>query len=189
MYRLLIPTLIWNQLDAHLRGSVPSEDGAFLLVRAGRGANGTRLLAHELFLPHAGVWEKHGHHQLRPSGQWLSAMIGSAIEADSGLAFVHSHPDGDHPASLSSIDAATSVEWSQSLTPSLGQPFLSLVWTPQSITGWAFEPEQPAEYDHIERVEVIGQGRSHWMHPQLDISSATDLDDRQIRTLGELGNR
>jgi hypothetical protein len=189
MYRLLIPREIWLQLDSHLRRATPNEDGAFLLVRSGRGATGTRLIAHELLLPAKDAWEARGHHRLRPSGQWLSAVIGAAIETDSGVAFVHSHPDDAHPPELSPLDKKTSTEWSRSLTPTLGRPFLSLVWTTAGVRGWVFEADDPLEHRDVHKVEVLGGGRSVLLSPIDELSSDRELDDRQVRALGELGNR
>lgn len=193
MYRLLIPHQIWGRLDRHLREAAPSEDGAFFLVRSGRGSHSTRLIVHELLLPGNGAWESRGRHRLRPSAQWLSAVIGAAIESNSGVGFVHSHPDVGHPPTLSHIDRTTSIEWSRSLTPSLQNQFLSLVWTPSLTGGLVFEPNEPDVERHLDRIEIVGEGRSAWVHELMpDVHSSTahgaDMDDRQVRALGELGN-
>lgn len=188
MYRLLIPSAVWSALDEHLRGAGPSEDGAFLLLREGRGRRDTRLIVHELMLPPRDAWEARGQHRLRPSGQWLSAVIGTAIETNSGLGFVHSHPDAAHPPSLSGLDRSTSIDWSRSLTPTLGRPFLSLVWTPSAVTGLVFQPTRPEEPRLIERIESLGNLSSLWVHPRKRAVGGDVLDDRQARALGMLGN-
>jgi molybdopterin-synthase adenylyltransferase len=188
MYRLLIPSDMWRTVDDHLRQQVPGEDGAFLLVHSGRGASSTRLIAHDLFLPDETSWEARGHHRLRPSGQWLSAVIGAAIETASGIAFVHSHPNANHPPVLSLVDQETSIGWSRLITPMLGRQFLSLVWTPASVSGWVFEADKPGVHKDIDRIVVLGMGASTQISPGDSFSADAQLDDRQIRAVGELGN-
>jgi molybdopterin-synthase adenylyltransferase len=127
---------------------------------------------------------------LRPSGQWLSAVIGSAIEARTGLAFVHSHPGSNHPPTLSVIDLETSAEWSRSITPIIDGPFASVVWSPTGMTGLVFRANDPAKPIQLERLESLGEGGIESLHtvsPQ--INSDRKLDDRQIRALSALGNQ
>jgi len=188
MYRLMFEKQIWNQLDAHLRSASPNEDGAFFLVRPGRGNSHCRLIVHELLLPPETGWESSGLHNLRPSGQWLSAVIGAAIECGSGVGFIHSHPDPSHPPSLSGVDRQTSIEWSRTITPTVDRPFLSMIWTPNGSTGWVFEPFDVEAPHEVERIEVVGGGSSIWVHPVARTEGDAELDDRQVRALGALGN-
>ena len=188
MYRLLFEKQIWDQLDSHLRAASPNEDGAFFLVRPGRGIAHCRLIVHELLLPPDSGWDSSGLHNLRPSGQWLSAVIGAAIECGSGVGFIHSHPDPSHPPTLSGVDRQTSIDWSRTLTPTIDRPFLSLVWTPMGSTGWVFEPSDAEKPHSVERIEVVGGGSSIWMHPFESLERDAELDDRQTRALGTLGN-
>jgi hypothetical protein len=192
MNRLVFDADIWTQLDAHLRTAAPSEDGAFLLFRAGTGASSRRLVVHDLLLPEASdAWEARGQHNLRPSGRWLSGAIGAAIETASGLAFVHSHPDTAHPADLSWIDQDTSMAWARTLLPTLQRPFASLVWTPNDFTGWYFHDDADIDRPQgIARVESIGPHQRTVIHPTTNASgNGTALDDRQQRALGEIGNQ
>jgi hypothetical protein len=69
----------------------------------GRAASGGRLLVDRLRLPPKDEFDRAATEFLRPSGQSLSAAIGTAIEAKAGLAFVHSHPDSRHLPTLSAI--------------------------------------------------------------------------------------
>ena len=188
MNRLIFPRELWERLDAHLRRAAPNEDGAFLLLGLGQGLRGTRFVVQELLLPEPYAWEAQGCHNLRPSGQWLSAVIGAAIETDSAIGFVHSHPGSTHPPTLSSIDEETSVEWSRVLTQLIGRPFLSLVWTSAGVNGCMFEPEQPSRQQDIDRVQVLGQGSMQWLHPPVPEPNDTEIDDRQVRAIGQLGN-
>jgi hypothetical protein len=134
-------------------------------------------------------WENRGRDHLRPSSRWLSAVIGSAIAEVSGLAFVHSHPGHGHPPELSGLDKSTSIDWAASLTPRLDGPFLSLVWTPDGLSGWVFESEDPSVHWNLSKAQVLGGRRLVTLRGMSDVSSTQEIDDRQIRALGELGNR
>ena len=186
--RVVFLRSVWDQLAQHLVEAAPSEDGAFLLLNNGRGARSDRLVVPELLLPPEDAWESRGNHNLRPSGQWVSAAIGSAIKSDSGLAFVHSHPASDHPSELSWIDKATSKEWARTFVPTLGMPFASLVWTPDDISGWLFT-EAASEPNDIDVFEALGRRqRIVLQRPSSLAKGDADLDDRQARALGNLGN-
>src|SRR5262249_44530492 len=121
--RLVFRRSVWDQLGQHFKTASPSEDGAFLLVNNGHGTISDRLVVRDLLLPPEDAWDSRGNHNLRPSGRWVSAAIGTAIESGSGLAFVHSHPDTHHPSELSMIDKATSKEWARTFVPTLSAPF------------------------------------------------------------------
>src|SRR5690349_11931953 len=100
MYRVQWLHHDWQTLREHFIAAGRNESAAFLLVRWGRAASGGRLLVERVLLPPQNGLDHAGHDFLRPSGQWLSAVIGCAIEANAGLAFVHSHPGGHHPPTL-----------------------------------------------------------------------------------------
>ena len=188
MVRLVFLRSVWEELNRHLRAAAPSEDGAFLLMHVGYGTTSHRLIVPEIVLPPAGAWESRGNHNLRPSGQWLSAAIGAAIDSDSGLAFVHSHPDSHHPSQLSSIDKATSRDWARTLVPTLQAPFASLVWTPTDVSGWLFS-EGDGEPIEVDTIETLGRRARLLIHGAVpEQQSDVELDDRQRRALGELGN-
>jgi hypothetical protein len=166
------------------------EAGAFLLARWGRSATGGRLLVERVLLPPEDGLERAGHDFLRPAGRWLSAVIGAAIEARTGLAFVHSHPGSNHPPTLSAIDQETSVEWSRSITPTIDGPFASLVWSPRGMTGLMYMASDPTKPIRLERLESLGGGSIESLHVVNErLGSERGLDDRQIRALSALGNQ
>ncbi len=190
MHRLVWTTVDWRTLTQHLKAAGHREEGAFLLVRAGRSASGARLLVQKVLLPPAGGLEVQGPDSLRPSGRWLSSVIGAAVEAQCGLAFIHSHPGPDHPPKLSSIDWQTSLEWSKSITPMLDGPFASLVWSPKGLGGVLFKNPSPSTPILLDRAECLGDAAAEQLQ-YIEPRSASDanLDDRQIRALTALGNR
>src|SRR6266704_6719303 len=143
----------WHKLKRHFEAAGQREAGAFLLLRTGRSAAGVRLVVERVLLPPQGALERQGHDFLRPSGQWLSSVVGSAVEARSGLAFIHSNPNIHHPPSLSALDWETSIAWSRSIAPMLSGPFASLVWSPKGVTGVMFSPDHPVVPLDIDRAE------------------------------------
>jgi molybdopterin/thiamine biosynthesis adenylyltransferase len=179
----------WRRLEQHFESAGKTEEGAFLLLRVGRSTHGARLLVQHVLLPPDGALERQGHHFLRPSGQWLSSVIGAAVEARCGLAFVHSHPDRHHPPVLSPIDRETSISWSRSITPMLDGPFASLVWSPKGVTGVMFASDAPDTPVSLDRAESLGDGTAEALHPvDRRFESEVRLDDRQVRALTVLGN-
>jgi molybdopterin/thiamine biosynthesis adenylyltransferase len=189
MYRVEWLAGDWHALRDHLVNAERNETGAFLLVREGLSARGGRLLVDQVLLPPQAGLERAGRHALRPSAQWLSAVIGSAIEAKTGLAFIHSHPDAHHPPTLSPIDLETSLEWSRSIGPTIDGPFASLVWSPSGVSGVMFRAEDSAKPIHQDRFESLGAGNIELLHPVPQAAAGDPaLDDRQVRALTALGN-
>jgi molybdopterin/thiamine biosynthesis adenylyltransferase len=190
MYRMVWQATEWHKAKENLVAGGKREVGAFLLVRWGSAAHGGRLLVHRVQLPPQGGLEREGRDFLRPSGQWLSAVMGAAIEERSGLAFLHSHPNAHHLPDFSPIDWETTMTWSRSITPSLDGPFASLVWSPQGLAGVMFRGDDPSTPIRLERFESLGNGGVEQLHPlKRDVGSDRGLDDRQVRALTALGNR
>lgn len=186
--RFVLAAALSSVLDEHFRAAMPREQGAFLLLQAATDGLTSRLFAKTAILPDSGAWEDQGEDHLSPSGRWLSSVVGRAVEADAGIAFVHSHPDPAFPASLSPIDMKTSAAWSRTLTPLLGQPLASLVWSPQGMAGSAYFPDNPGQTIAIDKIDIVGRGRAFTVHG-LDLARPmAELDDRQVRALGLLGN-
>jgi hypothetical protein len=65
------------------------------------------VLVDRVLLPPKDEFDRAARESLRPSGQSWSAAIGTAIEANAGLAFVHSHADSRHLPTLIAIDWET----------------------------------------------------------------------------------
>jgi molybdopterin-synthase adenylyltransferase len=190
MYRMQWLAPDWRMLRDYFIAAGRQEAGAFLLVRWGRTASGGRLLVERVLLPPEDGLERAGHEFLRPSARWLSAVIGAAIEAKTGLAFIHSHPGSNHPPTLSAVDWETSVDWSRSITPTIDGPFASLVWSPRGMTGLVFQKSDPVKPTRLDRFESLGGGSIEPLHAANEqVNPDTRLDDRQIRALSALGNK
>jgi molybdopterin-synthase adenylyltransferase len=179
--RLIIQELAEAEIRSHLQSSAPLEEGAFCLLRSGRGNRGLRLLADDVILPNEDSWEVQTRHQLRPSAQWLSSVISRSIEAQAGLLFIHSHPDAHHPAELSEVDFSAVDSLARTLGPMLDGPFAAAV---VHETGWAGALWQENEIRVIERIAVTGMAyRLLSSTPDTDVD---EIDLRQIDALGEV---
>jgi hypothetical protein len=181
--RLLIEEVAEAEIRSHLESSAPLEEGAFCLLRAGRGSRGKRLLAHEVILPSSDAWEIQTPHQLRPSARWLSAVISHSIEGGAGLLFIHSHPDAHHPPELSDVDFSAIDSLAKTLSPMLEGPFAAVV-----VHGseWAGAIWQGNELRSIDRIAVTGSGY-RLLSPNPEIS-LDEMDLRQADALGEVHN-
>jgi hypothetical protein len=168
----------------HLSASAPNEEGAFCLIRQGQTATGLRLLATDVLLPPPGAWESQGIDQLRPTAQWLSAAIGSAIEAKTGLLFLHSHPDARFPAGFSPVDRSAFVSLARDLAPMLDGPFAAGVVHPDGWSGmiWSEGVLQP-----IERIMALG--RTLKLLSPVPFATDTTIDARQRDALGLVHDR
>lgn len=185
MNRLALNDPATETLEQHLKQSAPLEEGAFLLLREGRGTRGRRLLATELLLPPPGAWEMQGEGILRPSARWLSAVIGAAIEAKAGLLFVHSHPDAHHPVGLSGVDISTMQALGATIAPMLDGPFAASV---VHQSGWAGVLWNDGTLEPIERIVSVGHGL-RLLTPVSTTNADALLDARQRDALGIVHDR
>ena len=154
MIRLAVLEQTVQQLGWLLAGSSPHEQGAFCLLREGRGTSGSRLLATDLLLPPPDAWERQGESILRPRAQWISAVISCAVRARSGLLFVHSHPDPRYPIGLSAIDMESFQALAQCLAPTLDGPFAAAVVHPR---GWGAVAWIGSTVTPVDRVLSVGR--------------------------------
>lgn len=171
-------------LARHLEASAPNEDGAFCLVRAGKGIQGSRLLVTEAILPSPGSWEIQTPHNLRPSAQWVSAAVSRAVDAGTGLLFVHSHPNERFPQGFSPVDADAFASLAQTLAPMLDGPFAAAIVHPNGWSGvvWIDGTIVPVE-------RVVSVGRTLRFLSPVPIQPVSEIDSRQVDALGVVHNR
>jgi hypothetical protein len=179
MIRLAIVEEITKKLTADLLPGDHLEHGAFCLVHVGNGKHGKRLLVSKVILPPADAWECQGSDMLRPSAKWISAAISNASQAQSGLLFIHSHPNPLHPVGFSVVDEASFRSLAETIAPMLDGPFTAAVIHPE---GWAAVLWDGDRIVPIDRIVSVGRTLSFLNPPPLVDNSA--LDDRQRDALG-----
>lgn len=185
MIRLALLEDLVHQLEGHLAASAPEEDGAFFLLRRGAGETGQRLVAGDLILPPEGAWERQGKGQLRPSAPWLSAAISAAVEAESGLLFVHSHPGAVGPARLSRVDETAVQALGETIATILDGPFAATV---AHESTWAGVLWSNGKLEPIDRISAEGRG-TRFLSPVGRDENDRDLDNRQRDALGAVHDR
>ncbi len=173
-------------LERRLAAAAPHEEGAFFLLREGRGAEGQRLLAGEMLPSPPGAWERQGPGELRPSARHLSAMISAAASAGCGLLFVHSHPDAGHPIGFSPIDVSSLRDLAATICPLLEGPFAAAV---VHEVGWGGALVGSAELKPIRSIASVGQGLRFLSPPPARSRDEEALDSRQRDALGAAHER
>ncbi len=184
MIRLAILDEAVEQVVQHLESRSPAEEGCFCLLWQGKGRQGIRLLASRPFLSDQRSWERQGTDVLRPSAQWVSAAVSRAIEADSGLLFIHSHPNSLHPPGLSGADLFAFDALARTLAPMLNGPFGSVVVHPTGWSGMVWADTGPLSIDRI-----ISVGKTIRFLSPIPLNNDTDLDCRQRDALGVVHDR
>ncbi len=182
MIRLALSDQDAKEFRHHFLAAAPFETGAFFLLRHGVHASGTRLVASQPYFPGISEWDHAGEHQLRPSARLLSAMVSRAQSERSGLLFVHSHPNPDHPPGFSPSDRMALHSLAQVMPKLLDGPFAAAV---ASRTGWAGEWYEDGQWYAIDRVTAAGRG-FRILSFSVDTKERDPGDDRQERALGPL---
>lgn len=184
MNRLAISEHIATELSDFLFKSSPLEQGAFCIIRQGKGHSGTRLLVGEVILPPADAWDYQAEDNLRPSARWLSAVISRAISAKAGLLFVHSHPNPSHPPGLSYVDNIAFASLARTIAPVLDGPFAATVLHPRGWAGvvWTGNGASPID-------QIVSIGRTIRILTPLPAQEANPLDARQTDALGIVHDR
>lgn len=184
MLRFAILQEAADAINQHLMVAAPSEDGAFCLLWEGKGQRGRRLIASRPFLPGPNAWERQGPDMLRPTAQLVSAAVSRAIEARSGLLFVHSHPDPYHPPGLSGADYSAFETLARTLAPMLDGPFAAAVIHPSGWSSVVWTDAGPIEVE-----QIVSVGRTIRFLTRLPVPAPSDLDVRQRDALGVVNDR
>lgn len=179
MTRLAILASTVDVLLEHFQSAGLFEDGAFCLLREGRGSRSRRLVALDPILPPPGAWESQGSDHLRPSARWISAAISQAHREGAGLLFVHSHPNPAFPAGLSLTDRDAFAALGPMLAEVLDGPVGTAVVHP---SGWSAVVWDGDHISEVERVVAVGRSLRQLSAPASPYSSP--LDDRQRDALG-----
>jgi len=89
-YSVSMSEAINNALRTHLARSDGQEDLCFAVWKPSRGNTRYSVLICDILLPETGDRLVHGNASFKP--QYVERAIAAALEADGGIAFLHSHP-------------------------------------------------------------------------------------------------
>lgn len=184
MIRLAILDETAETLRSQLLRDDGLEHGAFCLIRQGKGHGGLRLLVTETLSPPPDAWEYEQTDMLRPSARWISAAISHAVNARSGLLFIHSHPNPNHPVGLSLIDLESFHSLAETIAPIFDGPFAAAVVHPEGWAGVVWSDPRILPIDRI-----VGVGRTLTFLSPIPQATLSSLDDRQQDALGVVHDR
>jgi len=111
-------------LRAHLLRLDGQEDVCFASWHPSRGLARTTGLLHEPILPRNGDRKVHGNAEIMPA--YVERAIGAALEKGTGLAVLHSHPNGFGWQGLSDDDAQTEARIAPSIQAATGLPLVGV---------------------------------------------------------------
>jgi molybdopterin/thiamine biosynthesis adenylyltransferase len=174
---LAVSQEVSEKLKTEILDAAPLEGGAFCRLRAVDRDGVARFVLGDL-IESAEPWAAQREDLLTPSGKRISAAVSIATAENCGLGFVHSHPSG--PAALSGLDRETTSRLGETIGELIDGPFASVVVSPG---GWAGALTDGARLIPFDRIAIVG--RSVQLVKGSRVSVDRQLDDRQIRALGE----
>lgn len=183
MKRLIFTEEATRILNECVKAKAPLETGAFCLLGRGKGIRSTRYMVTKIINEPPNAWEAQRPDQLRPSGQWISAIISDALENKAGILFIHSHPDPAFPQKLSQADNIAFVNLAKTIAPMLEGPLAAAIIHPN---GWHAVVWENGTLVQIDRIASVG--RTFKLLSPLQEAQESLLDDRQKEALGTIHN-
>lgn len=123
IYSAAIPSQGNDQLLAHLLRDDGQEDLCFALWYPSQGKKRTTALIQRVILPNQGERDVHGNASFLP--EYLERLIALALEHNSGIAFIHSHP-GPGWQGMSEDDVLAEERMAVTVQASTGLPLLGM---------------------------------------------------------------
>lgn len=160
------------------------EGGCFLLARHFCTKSASSLLVTDMLAPDGDSWAKRTRGSLAPSASFINKCAVRADDDSSSLVFVHSHPDGDDPASFSPLDIESNARLFENLSAILpGRPLASIVFGKGGASGQVYEGGAGW---NVGSIKIVGK-RLDWVPTARSGRPTMRCDamyDRQIRALG-----
>ena len=140
----------------HLIRADGQEDLCFAIWHPSEGSHRTTALLHRLILPQPGERAVHGNASFHP--EYFERALGEAVEAQGGLAFLHSHPAPGWQ-NMSSDDIRAEEGHAAATKGATGLPLVGL--TLGNDGAWSarfWEKTRPKKYERrwCENVRVVG---------------------------------
>lgn len=150
--------MVHDDLVRHLARSDGQEDLCFALWQPSLGRDRETALVHDVILPNDGDRDVHGNVSFQP--QFLERALGIALERESGLAFLHSHPapgwQGMSPDDVRAEEGMVGAVLSTTGHPLLG---MTLGASDEAWSARFWDRTAPREWkaSWCETVRVIGE--------------------------------
>lgn len=169
-YSVAMTAQVDGQARAHLARQDAQEDLCFALWLPSEGSSRTTAILHQLVLPEPGDRQVHGNASFNPA--YLHRALQLAMEHDSGLAFLHSHPA---PArgwqGMSPADVAAEESMAAQAKAATGHPLVGLTLAAQdsswSARFWLKSAPRQWGAHGCESVRVVGSRLRLSYHPGL----------------------
>lgn len=186
MYSVAIPSAVNESAIHHLIRDDGQEDLCFALWNPSRGTNRTTALIQRLILPLEGERRVHGNASFK--AQYFERALGEAIKANTGLAFMHSHPARGWQG-MSQDDVVAEQGHAASTKAATGLPIVGLTaGTDGSWSARFWEKSAPRTYERrwCDSVRVVGDKLSFTLHP--DLAKVPVFHPELARTISAWGS-
>lgn len=183
-WKLVFPKKFLEELKEFLFSNTPNENGCYLLTKTYRTQKQSVILITNLIKPTKKSWKRFSEGALEPTSSYINQSVIQAEATDSGLTFVHTHPNSFHPPGFSFIDEETNSKLFANLSQILpNQPLGSLVFSRGGIHGIIFEK---GITHPISKIEISGHIISK-LNDSTNITHSQKIEpkfDRQFKAIG-----
>ncbi|MHB8459723.1 MAG: ThiF family adenylyltransferase [Candidatus Limnocylindrales bacterium] len=148
---------VFETLRSALLRADGQEDLRFVSWRQSRGSERATAIVSNVIEPRQGDRNLHGNVSFEPS--YFERALGSAVDGDVGLAFIHTHPRGRGWQGMSGDDRAAEAGMAAAVAAATGRPLVGLTMAGDgSISARWWERRAPRRYEPAtcESVRVVG---------------------------------
>lgn len=186
MWTVTFPRRLYERLEKFLFYDTSHENGCFLLTNSYRTKKESVLLVTDVIRPTDDSWNHMTGNALEPNSVYINRCVMTADSIDSGLMFVHTHPNPLHPSTFSRIDEKTNHLLFANISQILpGKPVGSLVFSRRGICGAIFDG---GAVHAVSKIKVVGNTMIEFPgigYGTKDTGRIGEEFDRQVRMFGE----
>ena len=187
-WTVVFPGHLYDRLTKFLFSSTPNENGCFLLANSYTTKSGSVLLITDVIWPMVNSWNYVDIDALKPSSSYINRCVVAADSVGSGLVFVHTHPNTNHPSTFSPIDRNTNRQIFTNISQILPNvPIGSLVFSKKGVCGVIFDRD---EIRDVSKIKIVGNTLVEFPGVGYDAEESCEIGeefDRQVRVLGNQG--
>jgi hypothetical protein len=188
MRSVAIPEETERQLAHHLTRPDLQEDLCFALWRPSAGRDRLSALVYEFVSPQPGERHVHGNASFEPA--YFERALGRALEADAGLAFMHSHPEGRGWQGMSRDDVNAERDHAAQAFAATGLPLVGMTLATEdgrwSARTW--RKTGPRVFERFDCISVRSVGSRLSLSFNPDLLPAPPPIEEQLRTRSAWGD-